>query len=106
MRVLFFILIPISIFADIDAEIEAIQKAPAKERYKLMNRFKNKILKMRQKERLEALKIVQRKTKTKLPQLSKKGKEDDLKLEDIKDIEDNCIQNSQEEIDEKDEDSK
>ncbi len=40
---------------NIDKQIEAIQQAPASERYKLMNRFKREILRMQEQERIEAI---------------------------------------------------
>jgi len=43
------------LYADIDAEIEAIQNASVEERFKLMNAFKHKLIKMRQKERIGAI---------------------------------------------------
>ncbi len=39
----------------IDAQIEAIQKAPAKERFRLMNALKKRLVQMKEKERIEAL---------------------------------------------------
>ena len=43
------------LFADIDAEIEAIQNASVQERFKLMNTFKQKLIQMRQEERSNAI---------------------------------------------------
>ena len=56
IRVLFIISIFISIlFSSIDDEIEAINKAPIEDRFKLMNRLKEKIAKMQEKKRLESI---------------------------------------------------
>jgi len=49
----------------IDAEIEAIQKAPVSERFKLMNALKKKLVKMKEKERIEALSKLRASTKSK-----------------------------------------
>jgi len=38
-----------------DSEIEAIRKAPVSQRFKLMNAFKKKIIKMQEKERIKAI---------------------------------------------------
>lgn len=45
----------INLCADMDSEIEAIRKAPISERFKLMNAFKKKIIKMQEKERIDAI---------------------------------------------------
>ena len=45
----------LSLFADIDAQIEAIQNAPADERFKLMNAFKKEIIRMQETSRIEAM---------------------------------------------------
>ena len=54
-------------FADdisVDAEIEAIQSAPAQERVRLMNEFKEKLSLMNQEDRGEAISKLQAKTQT------------------------------------------
>ena len=68
--IVFFILMQGSILlADsIDAQIEAIQKAPVSERFKLMNALKKKLVKMKEKERLEALAKLRTSTKSKKAQ--------------------------------------
>jgi len=43
------------LFATIDAQIEAIQKAPIEERFKLMNAFKKEIVQMQEQERIKAI---------------------------------------------------
>jgi len=68
MRLLFLILFLVSAFSwsnSIDSEIEAIQKAPVAERFKLMNALKKKLVKMKEKERLEALSKLRASTKNK-----------------------------------------
>ena len=57
--ILFMILFLLPLWGDIDAQIEAIQRAPVSERFKLMNDFKKKIIQMREKERIEAVKKLQ-----------------------------------------------
>jgi len=54
---LFFVFLcaPLSLFANIDARIEAIQRAPIKERFKLMNAFKQDIIQMKEEERIHAI---------------------------------------------------
>ena len=44
-----------NLYGDIDAQIRAIQNAPPKERFKLMNDFKKNMIKMKEKERIEAM---------------------------------------------------
>jgi len=46
----------VSLHADIDEQIEAIQNAPVEERFKLMNAFKKNLVKMKEEERIEAMK--------------------------------------------------
>ena len=53
------------LLGDIDKEIEAIQKANNSQRFKLMNAFKKKIIKMKAKERLRAIRKLQLATKNK-----------------------------------------
>lgn len=42
-------------YADIDSQIEAIQRASDSEKFKLMNAFKKKLIHMKEKERLDAM---------------------------------------------------
>jgi hypothetical protein len=58
----FVILISI-LFSNIDDEIDKIQKAPIKERYKLMNILKEKIVKMKDDERIKSILKLQKVTK-------------------------------------------
>ena len=50
-----FIYISLCFGANIDAQIEAIQKASVSERFRLMNAFKREIVQMKETERIEAL---------------------------------------------------
>jgi hypothetical protein len=50
---------------DIDTKIEAIKKSSAKERFKLMNSFKKEIIKLKQKEQIEAILKLKTATKSK-----------------------------------------
>jgi len=43
------------LYANIDAQIEAIQKAPIEERFKLMNAFKKEVVQMQEEERISAI---------------------------------------------------
>ncbi|PTB83651.1 hypothetical protein C9926_01770, partial [Sulfurovum lithotrophicum] len=43
------------IYANIDAEIDAIKHASVKERFKLMNAFKKNLIKMKEEERIKAM---------------------------------------------------
>lgn len=63
--ILFMILFLLPLWGDIDAQIEAIQRAPVSERFKLMNDFKKKIIQMREKERMEAVRKLQSITQNK-----------------------------------------
>ncbi|MEA2049051.1 MAG: hypothetical protein U9O64_11480 [Campylobacterota bacterium] len=45
----------LSLCANIDAQIEAIQKAPIGERFKLMNAFKKEVIQMQEEERISAI---------------------------------------------------
>lgn len=49
----------------VDAQIEAIQAAPAQERIELMNEFKQKLMQMNQEERMAAIQEMQTKMQTK-----------------------------------------
>lgn len=58
LRVVFVIFVLISLlFCDesIDRQIEAISKAPLKDRYRLMNELKQKIANMKKRERIKAM---------------------------------------------------
>ncbi len=66
--------------ANIDEEIQAIRHAPITERYKLMNDFKKNLIKMNEKERMEALKKLtknknQKNVKKALQELQRKNKD-------------------------------
>jgi len=63
LSLLLVLLLPL--FADVDAQIEAIQKANASERFQLMNAFKQEIVKMQERERLEAVNKLRSITKSK-----------------------------------------
>ncbi len=102
---LLILLIPLVLWSDIDAQIEAIQKAPIQERYKLMNAFKNKIIKMREEERLQALKKLQKKTKTKIPTLRQKQKIEEFQIEEHHDIQHDEVDNEEDESHEKEEEN-
>jgi hypothetical protein len=64
-KIIFFLFLCISLFANIDSQIEAIQKAPVAERFKLMNAFKKKIIQMQEKERIQAMSKLQSITQSK-----------------------------------------
>lgn len=49
-------------YANIDAQIKAIQNASVNEKFKLMNAFKKSLIKMKEKERIEAVKKLSIKT--------------------------------------------
>ena len=102
---LLILLIPLVLWGDIDAQIEAIQQAPIQERYKLMNAFKNKIIKMREEERLQALKKLQSKTKTKIPTLRQKEQIEEFQIEEHHDIQHNEVDNEEDESHEKEEEN-
>ncbi len=53
------LLLPLLLFGDVDAKIEAIQHASIAERFKLMNAFKKEIIQMREEKRLQALRKLQ-----------------------------------------------
>lgn len=63
--ILLMILFLLPLWGDMDAQIEAIQRAPVAERFKLMNDFKKKIVKMHEEERLEAMTKLQTITQSK-----------------------------------------
>jgi len=49
----------------IDAQIEAIQRAPVEKRFELMNAFKHKIIQMQEQERIDAIRKLKSITKSK-----------------------------------------
>lgn len=55
----------VPLHADIDAQIQAIQSAPVSERFKLMNAFKQKMIQMKEEERIKAMKKIQSITRSK-----------------------------------------
>jgi hypothetical protein len=66
LRIVFVILIFISsLFCDesIDKQIEAISKAPLKDRYRLMNELKQKIANMKKRERIKAMLSISKSSK-------------------------------------------
>ena len=81
MIIVFFILLYGSVLlADsIDAQIEAIQKAPVAERFKLMNALKKRLVRMQEKERLAALSKLRASTKSKSAKKAIKKVEKDTK---------------------------
>lgn len=54
--IIFFILISYTSANSIDEQIKAIQNAPVKERFKLMNQFKKNLIQMQENKRIEAVK--------------------------------------------------
>ncbi len=99
----FFILLitPSKLYANIDAQIEAIRHAPVAERFKLMNAFKQEIVQMKEKERIHAITQLKGITKSKYANRAineikkhahmpyKKHKEDQIKsTRDIQILED------------------
>lgn len=64
-HLLIFIFSAALLFADIDATIEAIKKAPVSERFKLMNAFKKEIIRMQEKQRIQAIEKLKTVTKSK-----------------------------------------
>ena len=64
-KILVFIFLCLPLFADVDAQIEAIQKAPVEERFKLMNAFKKEIVQMQEEERMHAIRKLQAMTQSK-----------------------------------------
>ena len=69
LKSLYIILFLVSFFlplhANIDAQIQAIQRAPVSERFKLMNAFKQKMIQMQEEERIKAMKKIQSITRSK-----------------------------------------
>jgi len=64
-KIVLFIFLCLPLFANIDAQIEAIQRAPVAERFKLMNAFKKEIVQMQEKERINAMSKLQSITQSK-----------------------------------------
>jgi len=88
--IMLIILFFLPLWGDIDAQIEAIQQAPVSERFKLMNDFKKKIVKMKEKKRLKAIKKLQETIQNKhdkkfMKALKNKYKERDDELDDLRD---------------------
>ena len=52
------------LYADIDAQIDAIKNASTEERFKLMNTFKRNLLKMKEEERIKAITKLSKKSHT------------------------------------------
>jgi len=56
IRLIYIVLIyTLALFGSIDDDIEALQKAPIEERFKLMNELKEKIAKMQEERRMESI---------------------------------------------------
>ena len=56
IRLIYIVLIyTLALFGSIDDDIEAIQKAPIEDRFKLMNELKDKIAKMQEERRMESI---------------------------------------------------
>jgi len=56
IRLIYIVLIyTLILFGSIDDDIEAIQKAPIEDRFKLMNELKDKIAKMQEERRMESI---------------------------------------------------
>lgn len=64
-KIVLYLFLYLPLFANIDAQIEAIQKAPVAERFKLMNAFKKEIVQMQEKERINAMSKLQSITQSK-----------------------------------------
>ena len=56
IRFLLILFLSFSLYGNIDDEIDNIRNASNQDRFKLMNAFKKKIIKMKQKERIKAIK--------------------------------------------------
>lgn len=54
-RLILLLLMSIPMYANIDARIDEIKKAPIEERFKLMNAFKKDVIKMQNQERINAI---------------------------------------------------
>ena len=65
LKSLLLVFLSVPLFANIDAQIEAIQKAPIEERFKLMNAFKKEIVQMQEQERIKAMTKLKSITKSK-----------------------------------------
>ncbi len=64
-----------STITSVDTQIQAIQNAPASQRVKLMNQFKEKLMNMNQKERMEAISQLQVKMQGKMQAHREDGQE-------------------------------
>ena len=62
--IIVFVLLTVSTYANIDAQIKAIQNASVDEKFKLMNAFKKSLIQMQEKERIEAVKKLSSNTKS------------------------------------------
>ena len=62
---LILVLFLLPLWGNIDAQIEAIQRAPVTERFKLMNAFKKEIVQMKETERIQAMTKLQSITQSK-----------------------------------------
>jgi biopolymer transport protein ExbB/TolQ len=90
------------LYANIDDQIEAIQKAPLSKRFKLMNAFKQELIQMKEEEQLYAIKKLKNIHKNKykksaLKELEKHIQETKKKLE--KHIEDEINNETEDQID-------
>ena len=74
IRAIMISLLATLLYADIDSEIEAIQHAPIKDRFKLMNALKHKLIQMREQERSAAIDKLKSITKTAPTDLPKEEK--------------------------------
>jgi len=72
------------LFATVDAQINAIQNASPKERFKLMNAFKKNLLKMKEKERIEAVKKLSKNSQKKHAKKVLKELEENTKRSNMK----------------------
>ena len=81
MVLLFFTL---SSYANIDAQIKAIQNASVDEKFKLMNAFKKSLVQMKKKERIEAVKKLSNKTKNRRAKKVLKELEENTKRSKMK----------------------
>jgi len=72
--------------ASIDDEIDRIQNAPIKERFKLMNRLKEKIANMQEEKRMESIKKLKLATNGELITISDTNSSESRAKKHIKDI--------------------
>lgn len=80
---LLFLVAPL--YADIDADIDAIQKASTEKRFKLMNTFKKEVMLMQEEERIDAI--------TKLKSITQ-SKHTSRALKELKDNTESAHQNT------------